>query len=217
VKILAWTFGTVAVLLCAYVGYNALHYLVPGHVGPDFIMHNAMAKPWLLVHAGFAAAALLLGPTQFVPALRRRAPALHRWMGRAFIVSALIGGASGLPLALGTAAGPIAATGFTGLAVLTLLCAVQAWRLAMARRFPEHREWAIRTFALLFAGVTLRLWLPLSMIAQLDLMESYRVISFLAWVPNLLLAELYLARGRAKRRSPAMPAAATAPSAAAPV
>jgi hypothetical protein len=39
------------------------------------------------------------------------------------------------------------------------------------------------------------------MIAQLDFMDSYRVISFLAWVPNLLLAELYLARGRARRGS----------------
>jgi hypothetical protein len=27
-------------------------------------------------------------------------------------------------------------------------------------------------------------------------MESYRAISFLSWVPNLIVAELYLARGR---------------------
>jgi hypothetical protein len=44
--------------------------------------------------------------------------------------------------------------------------------------------------------VTLRIWLPAAGFSHLDFMESYRAISFLSWVPNLIVAELYLARGR---------------------
>ena len=194
-KILARTGWSLAVLLSLVVAYTSLQYLRPGHVGPDFIMQNLMAA-WLPLHAGFAVVALLIGPAQFAPVVRKRWPKLHRWMGRAYIVSALISGVAGLVLAAGTAAGPVALAGFTGLGVLSLVCAVQAWRLAMARRFDEHRRWVVRSYALMLAGVTLRLWLPLSMVLQLDLMTSYRVISFLCWVPNLLVAELYLARRR---------------------
>lgn len=200
-KLLSRIGGTLAVLLSVYVGANALKYLLPGFAGPDFIMRNLMAQPWLPVHAAFATAALLIGPAQFASGLRARWPALHRWMGRTYIICALAGGATGLVLAFGTAAGPVAAAGFAALAVASLISAAQAWRLAVARRFDAHRRWVVRSYALVFAGVTLRLWLPLSMIAGLDLMESYRVISFLAWVPNLLVAELYLVLGRAPRRS----------------
>lgn len=192
----AWAAAT---LLCVYVAANALRYLAPAFSGPEFIERNAMAQPWLAIHAGFAAAALVIGPVQFLPVSRRRWPRLHRWLGRVYITACLVGGLAGLLLAGGTTAGPVAAVGFGLQAVLFLVCAVQAWRLALARQFERHREWVIRSYALVFAGVTLRLWLPLSMIAQLDFMTSYQVISFLAWVPNLVAAELYLAATRARR------------------
>jgi len=51
----------------------------------------------------------------------------------------------------------------------------------------------IRSFALTFAAVTLRLYLPISAMLSIPFEEAYRAISFLCWVPNLALAELYLA------------------------
>jgi hypothetical protein len=59
-------------------------------------------------------------------------------------------------------------------------------------RFIEHRAWMIRSFALTFAAVTLRLYLPLHLLFQVHFDDAYRAISFLCWVPNLLVAELYL-------------------------
>lgn len=197
----SWIIWTIAGLFCLEVGLNALRYLAPGFSGPEFIMHNPMAYPWLFVHAGFGAAALLIGPFQFLPRLRTRAPRLHRWMGRSYMVSCLASGAAGVILAPGSTAGPVAVAGFGSAAVISLFCGVQAWRMALARRFDEHREWAIRSFALIFAAVTLRIWLPLSQIAHLDFMESYRVISFLGWVPNLIVAEFYLDRRSPRRRA----------------
>ena len=51
----------------------------------------------------------------------------------------------------------------------------------------------IRSFALTLAAVTLRTYLPISGLLHLDFMQAYVAISFLAWVPNLLIAETWLA------------------------
>ena len=56
----------------------------------------------------------------------------------------------------------------------------------------------VRNFAATFAAVTLRLWMPLLIIAaHLPFSVAYPLVAWLAWVPNLVLAELgirYLAR-----------------------
>jgi hypothetical protein len=50
----------------------------------------------------------------------------------------------------------------------------------------------IRSFALTFAAVTLRLYLPFPMIWGFEFIEGYRIIAWLCWVPNLLIAELWI-------------------------
>ncbi|RZJ36326.1 MAG: DUF2306 domain-containing protein, partial [Brevundimonas sp.] len=61
--------------------------------------------------------------------------------------------------------------------------------------FARHRRWMIRSLALTFAAVTLRIMIPLSMISGLDFAVAYPAIAFLCWIPNLLLVELWLRRG----------------------
>lgn len=184
----------VAALLSAGVALYGYHYLLPRAFVPPNIGANPMAYPWLFVHAGFAATAMLTGPLQLLPRLRARWPRLHRWIGRTYVAACLIGGAAGLALALGSTAGPIAQAGFAALAVTWIVSTAQAWRMALARRFDAHRRWMIRSFALTFAAVTLRLYMPLAAVAGLDGLASYRAIAWLCWVPNLMAAQLYLIR-----------------------
>ena len=121
---------------------------------------------------------------------------MHRWLGRTYVFACLTGGVGGLILAFGSTAGPIATAGFGGLAVIWIISNIQGWRAARARRFDAHRAWMIRSFALTFAAVTLRLYLPLIPFTGVPFVVGYRAISFLAWVPNLIAAEIYLRRGR---------------------
>jgi hypothetical protein len=68
-----------------------------------------------------------------------------------------------------------------------------------------------RSFALTFAAVTLRLWLGTLIATQLPFLQTryagdfdalfvevYRVVMWLCWVPNLIIAEMIIQR----RRSP---------------
>jgi hypothetical protein len=185
-------------------GY-AYQYLLPHMAIPPNIGSNPMARPWLFVHAGFAATAMLIAPFQFVRSVRNQYPNVHRWLGRGYVTACLLGGAAGFLLALGSTAGPVARMGFAGLAIAWLATTIIAWSLAWRRRFAEHRAWMIRSFALTFAAVTLRIYLPLAMITGLSFMPAYRAIAWLCWVPNLIAAELYLLAENQKRPMKSFP------------
>jgi hypothetical protein len=47
----------------------------------------------------------------------------------------------------------------------------------------------IRSYPLTLAAVTLRTYLPLSLALGVPFANAYRVISWLCWVPNIVLAE----------------------------
>jgi uncharacterized membrane protein len=183
-----------------FIAVASYRYLLPHPLIPPDIGKNLMLRRWIFVHAGMASTALILGPFQFLAKLRARAPKVHRWMGRTYVVACLLGGVSGLMLAVGTNAGPIAQAGFGLLAVCWLTANVQAWRLALAGRYAEHRRWMVRSFALTFAAVTLRLYLPIAPMLGYDFMPAYVAISWLCWAPNLMVAELYLNRAKLWRR-----------------
>jgi len=184
--------GLTAFLSVGVAGYAYTVLRVGGSLGPQ-VLANLFARPWLLVHAACAGTALLTVAFQFLPAIRRRR-AVHRWIGRVYATAVVIAGSAGLALAVGTTAGPIAATGFGLLAVIWLYTTGQGWLAARGRRFDEHRRWMIRSFSLTFAAVTLRLYMPAAGIAGLDMGQAYVAIAWLAWVPNLAIAELYLRR-----------------------
>ena len=47
----------------------------------------------------------------------------------------------------------------------------------------------IRNFALTFAAVTLRIWVPISFVSGIPFGVAYPLIAWLCWVPNLWIAE----------------------------
>lgn len=192
--------------LCLGVALASWRFLVGGvEATMDFVAYHAVQRPLAFyAHVGLAPVALALMPFQFSTRLRARRPRLHRWLGRGYCVAILIAGTGGLLMALGTTAGPVASIGFALLAVIWLASTAQGIRLAMARRFDEHRVWMIRSAALTFAAVTLRLYLPLLFSSGLPQAEAYTLVAWLCWVPNLVVAEwLILSRPAARKLKPA--------------
>ena len=54
----------------------------------------------------------------------------------------------------------------------------------------------LRSYALLFSAVTLRLWLPLLSAAFGSFEPAYLAVSWVSWVPNLLVVEWYIQRAK---------------------
>jgi uncharacterized membrane protein len=204
------TWGLITLLSVGVGGYALFHVATGFQFVPPEVAANAFFTPLgLQTHIAVSAIAMILGAFQFLKVLRTRAPAVHRWMGRIYIAACLVGGVSGLSIALYSSAGPIAGWGFFFLAVFWLLTTTMAWLAALRRDFAAHERWMIRSFALTFAAVTLRLQLPFIFILDTGFEPAYRVIAWTAWVPNLIVAELWIALRRKPRRKKV--AAATAP------
>jgi uncharacterized membrane protein len=191
-----WWFA--ALLAVGIAGYS-LRYVFVGE--PAYVPELAAsfrARRWTVVtHTLFGPIALVLGLVNLLPAMRqrRRWPA-HRWMGRVYLVSALALGAAGLSLSFHAVGGTAARAGFALLALGTLATSVQGYRYIRARNVRRHREWMLRSYALIFGAVTLRIWLPLLIIAyQGQFLPAYRWIAWLSWVPNALFVEWIIRRG----------------------
>jgi uncharacterized membrane protein len=195
-RAVAWSF---ILLLSIVVIFYATAVLVsggyPDQLFPSLRVHSVAIS----LHIVGAILPLALGPFQFLPQLRNRFVNIHRWSGRFYLLGVLAGGTSGLYLALFSYGGLNTHLAFGSLAVLWLATGVQAYRAIRARRIDEHRRWMIRNFALTFAGVMLRLWMPVSMAAEIPFGTAYAVVAWLCWVPNLIVAEVFFNSWRGRR------------------
>jgi uncharacterized membrane protein len=157
----------------------------------------------LMTHIITAMLAILIGPFQFLPRLRKgRLLKVHRWLGRTYMLSILFGGLSGLYMAQFAYGGIISRLGFGALAILWLYSGYRAYRHIRNKEIEQHREWMIRNYALTLAGLMLRVWVPLSMPLGIDFTTAYMFIGWLCWVPNLFVAEWIIRRTRPSQRRP---------------
>ena len=152
----------------------------------------------VFIHTLFGPVALLGGLINLLPATRRGGMWLaHRWVGRAYVVSALLLGGAGLSLAFHAAGGAGPQAAFVLLALATLVTTLQGYRHLRASRVRQHREWMLRSYALIFAAVMLRLWMPalVTLVYDGQFIPAYRWAAWLAWVPNAIFVEWIIRRG----------------------
>lgn len=191
-------FIALVVLSLAVAGYAVAVYgflPVGALVHPDMRATFAAHPVGIYAHVFGAAVALVLGLFQFSSTLRERRPVLHRRLGRLYlVVGVLVGGLSGLFMAFHALGGLPSRLGFACLVVAWLYSGSRAYFAVRARDFMAHRRWMVRNFALTFAAVTLRLYLPASVALGVTFEVAYPVIAWLCWLPNLVAAELLFNR-----------------------
>lgn len=190
----SWAVMTAFALLIATYAVAVL--LIPA-MRPPFLQDRFRTIPIAaFVHLLAAAVALTVGAFQHNTRIRNRFLGFHRWLGRSYVLSVMLGGLAGLALAPVSQGGLPAHLGFGLLALIWLGTTVVAYRRIRGGNQLAHRRWMTRSYALTFAAVTLRIYLPLSQLLGIPFEPAYQVISWLCWVPNLLFAELLIRRDR---------------------
>jgi uncharacterized membrane protein YozB (DUF420 family) len=198
VFMLAVVGGSVSIVQYALLDTTASRLGVPS------ALHYAL----LVAHISTAMIALLLGPLQFVPAIRARRRR-HRRIGRAYLLVGVIpSGLFAIPVAL-LSERLITQVGLLIPAVGWLVTAWLAVRAIRHRDIEGHRAWMTRNYALTFLAVTARILVPLMVLAQLPFTgETFRAAAdsapsiipigqVLGWVVNLVIAEIVIRRRRA--------------------
>lgn len=184
----------IAILSVAIAAISLRYFLAP-ETAPLLKLKSGVYRATLLIHAAAALVALAVGPFQFSVRLRRRSPRAHRRLGYVYFAGVFVGGTAGLVSATGAEGGLSSRTGFF---LLGLCWLASAWKALGAIRRGDvaaHRQWMVRNFALTFAAVTLRLWLPALVAASGSFEEAYRTVAWLCWVPNAIVAEFLLHAG----------------------
>jgi uncharacterized membrane protein len=185
-------------------GYSIVQYLLfdarqAGFVQLKLMLSATLNSFWyimLYIHIVFGVLALVIGPFTLSSRLREKNVKRHRILGSIYMVSILFGGLAGLYLALNATGVWVAQLGFALLSIGWLITMFQALVHIKKRNIQGHQKWMLRNYALTFAAVTLRIWLPLfTVLFGFDHFQySYAVIAWLCWVPNFIVMEWYIQR-----------------------
>jgi len=205
----------IALLAAAITGYSLVLYGVLD-VNESSFMEQKKAMQlsgswhvWLITHAVSSSVALFVGWLQYVKRIRVKSIAAHRLIGMLYAAAVAVGGVTGLYLAFFANGGYAGMAGF-GLLALAWLYTTGAGVNAIVVRKNNiaHFNWMLRSYALAFAAVTLRVYLPVSIIiiGEEAFDTYYAAIAWLCWVPNLLVAEWLIRRKAMKRTQRQRPA-----------
>lgn len=198
-----WSFALLALFALGIGTYAfALFGNYEGIKAQEFVTSKEIALPdlWyrmLWVHAVSSGVALAIGWLQFVKRLRRRRTGLHRAVGYLYSVMLAAGGVTGLYMAYYADGGWIGKTGFATLAVLWLYTLYRSLKSVIVERdVKAHGRWMTRNYALTCAAIALRIYTGIAdgVFGLSDTNDTFVVIAWLAWVPNLIFAQWLISR-----------------------
>jgi len=172
--------------------YALLNLALPGFRGPFVQNIYALSPSAISLHLVGGAVAMIAGALQLNARLRSSLIAVHRWLGRVYVLAVLVGGLAGMVLAVNSYGGLTTHFGFGLMAICWIAATMAAYWNIRKGDLLAHRNWMIRSYALTLAGVTLRIYLGGSVLAGIRFADIYPALSWLCWVPNLLLVEWFV-------------------------
>ncbi|UOQ71240.1 DUF2306 domain-containing protein [Hymenobacter cellulosilyticus] len=206
-RLLQWLAGAAVACFTILMGTKVWPYLSfePGinflTTKSEVTNSRGLFRLGFYVHITSSMWVLAAGLAQFFPRLFQGRTALHRNLGKLYVFSVLaLAAPSGLILASFANGGLVAKVGFTLQCLVWWLGTWQAYRLARQRRWEQHTEWMIRSFAVTLAAMSLRTEsYVLFYVFGTKPIETYLTVTWLSWTGNLVLAEVVIQAGAARR------------------
>lgn len=162
-------------------------YTLLGSKTPD-VLHNIIWQFAFYSHIIFGGLALFIGWRQFGNKFRAQHIKLHRSIGKLYVTSVVLSSIAGIYIGFYANGGSISATGFILLGLIWLSTTLAGLVQIRKGKLVKHQQLMTYSYACTFAAVTLRLWLPLLILLTKDPADSYLVVAWLSWVPNLIVA-----------------------------
>lgn len=190
----------VIAVLAILVGlYPAIYFIIDREFGllsskSDQLLTDALWNFAFYTHIILGGVALLIGWLQFSTKLRIQNLALHRTVGKIYILCVLPSALAGIGIGFFATGGIIPATGFIGLGIVWFTTTLLAYLKIRQGQIEQHRRLMIYSYAACFAAVTLRIWLPLLIMIYGDFNKAYATVAWLCWVPNMIVAMLIIKR-----------------------
>ncbi|MFP3832320.1 DUF2306 domain-containing protein [Chryseobacterium sp. SIMBA_028] len=152
------------------------------------ILHNQIWRIAFFAHIIFGGISLFIGWRQFGSKFRNKYIRIHRSIGKLYVVSVLISSVSAIYMGFYANGGVVSSAGFVCLGFIWLITTLIAVIQIRKGNVVKHQQFMIYSYACTFAAVTLRIWLPVLKSITHDPDNSYIIVAWLCWFPNLLVA-----------------------------
>ncbi|WP_424530123.1 DUF2306 domain-containing protein [Sphaerisporangium viridialbum] len=148
--------------------------------------------PLLVVHMITGTLAMVTAVFQVWPWLRKRHPAVHRALGRVYVVSALVGGVIGLIIV--RFAPPVGQIGVAASTTLWIATTAAAYVMAVRKRYDLHRRFMLYSFAIVMNNIWGVLIVNVLMRLPFEVGFTYMLegARWIGWVVNLMLVQWWL-------------------------
>ena len=126
----------------------------------------------------------------------------HRILGKIYIVTVLFFAApSGLVMGSVANGGLTSITAFVLLSVLWWWFTFLAYKKVRQRDYEAHSKYMYLSYALTLSALTLRAWKfgIVNYVYPMHPMDLYRLVAWIGWVPNLLVALYLIYKGKHKQ------------------
>ncbi|MEL6557378.1 MAG: DUF2306 domain-containing protein [Bacteroidota bacterium] len=163
--------------------------------------NESVATTGIGFHFAAGGIILILGCIQLIEKFRKRFPRLHKAIGLLYIFSSIVAGVGGLIFIVtkGTIGGTVMNIGFALYGILMIIAAFMTAKHAFTHNIVQHRNWALRLFALAVGSWLYRMdygfWFILADGAGHTRQFSGpfdQVMAFFFYIPNLLIVEFII-------------------------
>lgn len=197
--------------LLLFIGWTLL-ILVNLYFVYNFSLQHLNSAVWnkpfgilLITHIVFGMIAILIGPFQFFPSIRKKHPHIHRLIGKIYLLAILVAGIAATVLAINhniIIQNRIAfGTGLLGLAAAWFTTSGMAFWAIKNRNFVQHSEWMVKSYVVTCGFTTFRIFaFTLNKYFQLDYdKEMSGIMAWACWSIPLLISEVYLQAKKIKK------------------
>ncbi len=161
----------------------------------QLIYHIDLWRWSFYIHVFSSPIVILAGLFQFNRWIIRNKPKIHRFLGYTYVIIVLaISGPAAIVMSFYANGGRMAQTSFVLLSFGWIIFTGLSLIKARKGDYLSHTKWNIRSYALTLSAVTLRFYGYLFDVFRVDLppKETYIILAYLGWIPNLVIAELMI-------------------------
>lgn len=202
-KVLSWSAAGIILyaswlLILLTLPYLAFERTTDFLASKQLVYHIKWWRIAFYVHIFSSPVVILSGLFQFNRKLIHVYPKIHRTLGKIYIATVVfVSGPAALIMAFYANGNLYTKISFVLLSCLWLVFTWMGYIAARQRDFNRHGNFIVRSYALTLSAVTLRFYAYLMDVFQLDIapQDAYLVLSWISWIPNLLLAEWMIRRG----------------------
>lgn len=204
----AWIFFVIGILYASYLLLLLSLPYLDMRRGIDFLKTKQLIyhiKHWrysFYIHVFTSILIITGGLFQFSKTILNKYTKIHRVSGAIYLIATLlISGPAALVMSFYANGGYPAQASFVILSILWLGSTFLAYYFLRKKDYESHGKWMVRSYALTLSAVSLRLYAYLFNVFyfNMDPVDLYILLSWMSWIPNLILAEILIRRGLVNR------------------